>query len=55
MTGQKRCNSCEIFIRWDGIFCPCCNGRLRSSPRGGIHKRKFLDVKSTKEVSQYVM
>jgi hypothetical protein len=49
MVGQKRCNSCAIFIRWDGIFCPCCNCRLRVSPRNGFLKRKFLDVQSTKK------
>jgi len=49
MAGQKRCNSCEIFIGWDGIFCPCCNCRLRLSPRNGFHKRKFLGIQSTKK------
>jgi len=21
-TGQKRCQICEIFIQWDGLWCP---------------------------------
>jgi hypothetical protein len=32
-TGQKRCQICEIFIKWDGIYCPCCGCRLRIRPR----------------------
>jgi hypothetical protein len=21
-AGQKRCNLCDIFIQWEGLFCP---------------------------------
>lgn len=47
--GQKRCNECEIFIFWDGLFCPCCNNRLRLAPRTSKYKEKFLDVKLSKK------
>jgi hypothetical protein len=23
-NGQKRCQICELFIRWDGPWRPCC-------------------------------
>ena len=32
-AGQKRCQACEIFIKWDGLWCPCCGYRLRTKPR----------------------
>ncbi|HYA82401.1 MAG TPA: hypothetical protein VEH06_02985 [Candidatus Bathyarchaeia archaeon] len=32
-TGQKRCQMCEIFIKWYGGWCPCCGCRLRTRPR----------------------
>jgi len=32
-AGQKRCQVCEIFKNWDGLWCPCCNSRLRMRPR----------------------
>ena len=32
-NGQKRCNTCEIFVRWDGHSCPCCGMLLRTRPR----------------------
>ena len=32
--GIKRCNRpCDIYVTWDGLHCPCCNGRLRSRGR----------------------
>jgi rRNA maturation endonuclease Nob1 len=31
---QKRCHVCQIFIiNWQGLFCPCCGGRLRNKPK----------------------
>jgi hypothetical protein len=48
VDGQKRCNSCNIFIYWYGLRCPCCNKRLRLSPCNGKNKKKFLEVKFKK-------
>jgi hypothetical protein len=42
LDGQKRCQVCQIFMQWDGgIRCPCCNSKLRTSPRGGRHRSKL--------------
>jgi len=41
-TGQKRCNSCCVFMKYDGLFCPCCNLRLRKSSRYTKYKEKFV-------------
>ena len=43
--GQKRCQGCEIFIKWDMIWCPCCGFRLRTRPRNSILKKRFTAVK----------
>jgi hypothetical protein len=40
-TGQKRCQVCEIFVKWDGLFCPCCGYRLRTKPRNLKLKAKL--------------
>lgn len=32
-SGQRRCQICEIFIKWDGLWCPCCGYRLRMMPQ----------------------
>ncbi|WP_428327025.1 hypothetical protein [Nitrosopumilus sp.] len=31
--GQKRCPECELFITWEGLWCPCCGRLLRTKPR----------------------
>lgn len=41
-AGQKRCNSCNVFMKYDGLFCPCCNLRLRTSSRYTKFKEKFV-------------
>ena len=40
-SGQKRCQICEIFMKWDGLWCPCCGYRLRTKPRNLKYKAKF--------------
>jgi hypothetical protein len=47
-TGQKRCQICEIFIKWDGIFCPCCGYKLRLGPRLLKHKTKLRILEKQK-------
>ncbi|MGC2429222.1 MAG: hypothetical protein WA421_19480, partial [Nitrososphaeraceae archaeon] len=32
--GQKRCQICDLFIKFEGVLCPCCNSKLRTRPRG---------------------
>ena len=49
-TGQKRCQICEIFIKWDGIFCPCCGCRLRIGPTQYKHKAKLNELKRTTDI-----
>lgn len=31
--GYKRCSVCSLYIRFDGIHCPCCKFPLRSKKR----------------------
>ncbi len=40
-TGQKHCQVCETFIECDGIFCPCCEHKLRT-------RRTNRECKTTK-------
>lgn len=32
-VGQKRCQMCERWVMYEGIWCPCCHHRLRTSPK----------------------
>jgi len=47
--GQKRCQVCQIFLKWDGLWCPCCGYRLRSSPRNSKFK---AELRARKEIDK---
>ena len=46
---SKRCQICEIFIKWDGLWCPCCGYRLRTKPRNLKYKAKLRARNKTVE------
>lgn len=31
--GLKYCKVCSIYLYHDGLRCPCCHHKLRTSPR----------------------
>jgi rRNA maturation endonuclease Nob1 len=33
LPGNKKCIACEMQFPYDGVFCPCCGGRVRNNPR----------------------
>ena len=39
-NNQKRCQICEIFLVWEGIWCPCCGYMLRTHPRNNKSRKK---------------
>ena len=46
--GKRRCTTCEIYIQWDEILCPCCKNRTRIRSRHSkirtnwVHKRIWV-------------
>lgn len=49
-TGQKRCQICEIFLKWDGLWCPCCNYRLRMKPR---NLKSEMKLRARRKIAEY--
>ena len=45
-SGQRRCQICEIFIKWEGLWCPCCGYMLRTHPRNSVSRKKSDSVKN---------
>ena len=37
-NGQVRCQVCDIFMTYSGLFCPCCGTRVRTKPRNAKYK-----------------
>ena len=51
-TGNKRCQICEIFIKQDGLWCPCCGYRLRTRPRHSKYRAKLREQKQIDQVNK---
>ncbi len=49
-AGQKRCHQCEIFIDWSGIYCPCCNNKLRTKPRTSRNRKVYQEIMLVKRI-----
>lgn len=49
-NGQHRCQICEIFVSWEGLWCPCCGYRMRGKPRNKEYKEKYRDATGTNKV-----
>jgi len=49
-TGQKRCQICEIYLKWDGFWCPCCGYRLRTRPGNLKYKAR---LRAGKDIEEY--
>ena len=47
LSGQKRCQTCTIFLVWGDPFCPCCGSRLRSRPRNSGNRRALRSAESS--------
>jgi hypothetical protein len=43
-SGQRRCQICEIYMHWNGLWCPCCGYRLRCKPRNVTYKEKLKET-----------
>jgi hypothetical protein len=48
-AGQKRCQICETFLNWDGLWCPCCGYRLRTKPR---NLKLKTELRARKEIEK---
>jgi len=47
--GNKRCSRCEVFIKWDGIHCPCCKLILRTNPKGTSGRNQLLLIRQSRK------
>jgi hypothetical protein len=54
-NGHKRCNYCNLFVKWVGLWCPCCGYKLRIGPRHSKFKVKLREQKLIQEVNSMVV
>ena len=43
-AGQRRCSVCEIYIKWEGRWCPCCGLTLRTKPRNTKDRQNLQEM-----------
>lgn len=41
--GNKKCRICNIFMKVEGYFCPCCGYRLKSKPRNSRSRKRLAE------------
>jgi hypothetical protein len=51
-SGQKRCQTCEIFMIWQDLWCPCCGYRLRIGPKNRKNKSMLRRERKIKQQHQ---
>ena len=41
--GYRRCSNCEVYLKYQGIFCPCCSNRMKVSPNNNKSRKKVSE------------
>lgn len=49
-AGHKRCQICSIFMKYDGVTCPCCHYQLRTNPRSKKYKEQLRVLQGKKRI-----
>ena len=52
-AGQKRCQVCALFMKWDGLWCPCCGCRVRTKPRNSKFKQKLKTIRKERNKNRH--
>jgi len=42
-NGFKRCTICALYIKWEGLYCPCCGVKLKSSPTNNLARQRYRE------------
>ena len=40
---------CDIYLDWEGLYCPCCGFKLRTRPRGARLRKKLRELIASKQ------
>jgi rRNA maturation endonuclease Nob1 len=41
----RKCGGCSIFIKYEGVYCPCCGIRMKHSPVNNKSRKLFREQK----------
>ena len=37
----KKCTTCCIYIKWEGLYCPCCSYRLSKRAKNSVMRKRL--------------
>lgn len=43
--GYRRCSKCCIYLKYEGVFCPCCGNRMKVSPSNNLARQRYREEK----------
>jgi len=47
---KKYCRICEVYLRFEGLFCPCCGVKLRVSPHNNKSREKLKNFRQEQKL-----
>jgi|LWDU01.1.fsa_nt_gi rRNA maturation endonuclease Nob1 len=47
-TPYKKCSKCCLFIKYEGVFCPCCGVKLSNRAANNKSRKKRVDIINSK-------
>ncbi len=53
-SDSRFCSQCSIFIRWEGLRCPCCSIILKQKPRTSRTLRTYNKRNPKKEPKRII-
>ena len=49
-NGFKRCTICSLYIKWEGVYCPCCGVKLKMSPTNNKARKAYRERQSVRNI-----
>ena len=46
----KYCPNCDSFVRWEGLFCPCCGTKMRANPRHSKWRHRYQEKRNVRRL-----
>ena len=52
--GYRRCSNCEVFLKYQGVYCPCCSNRMKVTPNNNKARQKVREKRLISRINNIV-
>jgi hypothetical protein len=52
--GYRRCSNCEVFLKYQGVYCPCCSNRMKVTPNNNKARQKVREERLINTINSIV-